>query len=116
MSAPEQSLGRSEEPGRYPEASIAARCWLCSAPNPSGSDILGGSKPGGGGTRIAVCASGEGCKDGRIFHGPQADLPHYPDEDCRICGVAGQPRAMRHNAGPRGGAITPAVSRDGRPR
>jgi hypothetical protein len=54
-------------------------CWLCTAPNPRGSATLGGGP--GGGTKIAVCAAGEGCNDGKIWHGPTA-RSHYPGEEC----------------------------------
>jgi len=85
------------------------KCWFCRAPNPRGTDTLGGATANGG-TKIPVCAPGEGCKDGRIFHGPMGD-PHYPDQDCRICGPGDKQRAMQRNAGHVSGAIRPARSR-----
>jgi len=69
-------------------------CWFCQAPHPNGTGLLG-SKVGSG-SKVPVCAPGEGCKDGRIFHGPQG-APHFPDQDCPICGPA--PEAVRRLAG-----------------
>ncbi len=76
---------------------IVPRCWFCMAENPRGSDTLGG-RNGQGGTRIPVCATGEGCRDGKVRHGPQG-APHWPEEDCPICGPGDRQRAERRNSG-----------------
>ncbi len=65
---------------------LPPRCWFCPAQNPRGTTVLNGSETS---ATLPCCADGEGCRDGRIFHGPQGD-PHYPDQDCPICG-AGKP-------------------------
>ncbi len=55
------------------------RCWLCQRQNPGSTSTLGKD-----GCRVPVCAVGVGCRDGRIFHGPQG-AAHYPGQDCPIC-------------------------------
>lgn len=70
----------------------AKTCWFCKQPHATSVTKLGGTS--GAGTRINICGPGEGCQDGRIFHGPQG-RPHRPDEDCTICGPAGTAKARR---------------------
>jgi hypothetical protein len=105
---------RSGDPSGYLSHPIVTRCWFCSAPNPRGQDTLGGGMQGGG-TKISVCAPGEGCKDGRIFHGPQGE-PHFPGQDCPICGPADKQRAVHRNGGQASAVIRPARSRRRPPR
>lgn len=85
---------------------FAPRCWFCQDPNPRGYAMLAGQT--GSGTKIAACAEGEGCRDGRIFHGPTGNPPHFPDQDCKVCGPG-----ARRNASP-GAASTQPRSRVGR--
>lgn len=72
-------------------------CFFCRRVDPGGTDILGGY----GGTPIPACAAGTGCRDGRIYHGPQGP-PHWPGENCEVCARTGDPapaRRMRGNLG-----------------
>lgn len=92
MSEPSPKSNRPGDPLRALETKTTTTCWFCKRPNPHGTDLLGGTM--GGGSKIDVCAPGEGCKDGRIFHGPQG-FPHYPDQDCPICGTAEVAAARR---------------------
>lgn len=71
---------------RYLAGPPVLRCWFCQAENPRGTSILTSHVPGRD-TKIPCCATGEGCRDGRIFHGPRAK-PHQPGEGCSICGPA----------------------------
>jgi len=86
MSESSQRRDRSGDISWAMQPDPRTTCWFCKHPNPTGTYLFGGNR-GGGGTKIAVCAPGEGCRDGRIFHGPQG-APHYPDQDCPICGPA----------------------------
>ena len=112
MAPAEQRKNRSDDPtglfGPRPP-----RCWVCGAPEPRSWGVLGASTPNGG-TKIPMCAEGEGCKDGRIFHGPQG-APHFPDQDCPICGPAERQRAMRRNAGTANAVVRPGRSARKRP-
>jgi hypothetical protein len=71
-------------------------CWFCQRPNPKGSRLIGSRLLGE--TRVAACAAGEGCNDGRIWHGPAA-APHYRDEPCKLC-PGGATSAARPNRSP----------------
>jgi hypothetical protein len=83
------------------------RCFFCGRPGATATAILGGPLPGrsgagdSGGTRIACCPTGEGCKDGRIYHGPPTFAVHWPDAFCGICGRSGgqNPATGRRIAG-----------------
>lgn len=62
-------------------------CWFCRRPA-TGTDYLTCNRTG---TRAAipVCVKGEGCQDGRVFHGPLA-APHWPGEQCSYCEKHGE--------------------------
>jgi hypothetical protein len=93
---------QSEDPSRYVLPPPTPHCWKCGVANPSGTAVLGRHN-GHDGARIAVCAPGEGCQDGRVFHGPLAPS-HQPGEDCRICGAStpsGRPRRSSNDWLPR---------------
>lgn len=92
MSESSQKRNHTVDPCGVPQPQVTYTCWFCRHPNPTGTALLGSHR--GPGSKIKVCAPGEGCKDGRIFHGPQAD-PHYPDQDCPICGPAEIAKARR---------------------
>lgn len=111
MSESSQNGNRPGDPTRATPPKVTSTCWYCGHPNPTGTAILGSHR--GTGTKIKVCAPGEGCKDGRIFHGPQAD-PHYPDQDCSICGNPAQRATERRLAG--NAAKTPTPRRNISPR
>lgn len=69
-----------------PPKPFTPACWFCNAPDPGGFAVLGG--PIGSRAKVPRCADGEGCQDGRIFHGPGPNPPHFPDEECSVCGPA----------------------------
>jgi hypothetical protein len=76
------------------QRSTSQRCFFCGRAGATGSTILGGPLPGNmrgqaSGSRVPCCGVGEGCKDGRIFHGPPSFATHWPDEPCGICSRAG---------------------------
>lgn len=97
MSHPGQRKTPSDD-GHTPQPT-GPGCWRCGTPGARGSTTLAAHL--GGGTRIAICAAGEGCRDGRIFHGPSGPLPHFPDKDCPACPTRrGRPR---RNDGPAAG-------------
>jgi hypothetical protein len=104
---------RSDEPRGFLDRPIVPQCWFCRAEYPRATTTLGGGTSGGG-TTIPCCATGEGCKDGRIFHGPQGE-PHYPEEDCPICGPSDRQRAVRRNAGQLSSVPQRARTRSRRP-
>lgn len=87
MSESSQGRNRTGDLAWAMQSPVSRTCWFCKHPNPHGTEMLGG-RVDGGGTKIDVCAPGEGCKDGRIFHGPPQGGAHYPDEDCPVCGPA----------------------------
>lgn len=97
MAETESERGHSGDLPRYLQPPPRT-CWFCRAPEPRGWDTLGGGVNGQGGTKIPVCATGEGCRDGKVRHGPQGD-PHWPDEDCPICGPGSRQRAVQRNTG-----------------
>jgi hypothetical protein len=74
------------------------RCFFCRRPGATGDTILGGNR----GTKVPCCPAGQGCKDGRIYHGPPAFGVHWPDEPCDICprDAAARPRRGRPASNP----------------
>jgi hypothetical protein len=109
MNTDQNGKDHSGDPDRYPRYPIAPTCWFCGAPHPRGFTVLG-SNTESGGTKIDVCAQGEGCNDGRILHGPMG-LPHYRGEDCGICGPGD-----RQQAAPRIAGVVKAARNGGRRR
>lgn len=77
---------------------VAHRCFICGRADAESTMVLGGNTVGGG-TRVPRCGNGVGCRDGRIYHGPQG-RPHWPNEGCEICERSGEPaiRRQAHNA------------------
>jgi hypothetical protein len=91
MSNEAQNGGRSDYTDRLPNGPPA--CWLCNRPHAGALTVLGGRV--GRTTKIPVCAAGEGCQDGRIYHGTLAP-PHFPDRPCERCGPTARTRNQRH--------------------
>lgn len=99
---------------RREDAKPATRCWFCGTYHVTGSALIGAHTPGGG-TRVAACATGTGCRDGRVRHGPPHRVePHWPGEDCTVCSADRQRAAQRANQSR--SAWHPTSSRSNRPQ
>lgn len=59
---------------------VATKCFVCGRPNAGSTRPFGSST----GVRVPYCDEGVGCRDGRIYHGPQG-YPHWPGEACPVC-------------------------------
>jgi len=95
-------MDRTEPPGgrtddlswaMQPDA-INQRCFFCRRPGATGKASLKN-------TEINCCPPGEGCKDGRVRHGPPSFAVHWPDDPCADCGRNGRPSTGRRLAGNR---------------
>lgn len=64
--------------------STTVRCFFCNRPGATADARLGDATIGGG-TKVACCPEGQGCKDGRIYHGPPRFGSHWPDDPCDYC-------------------------------
>jgi len=82
---------RAAQPGPH--------CYICGRGRATATTVLAGHLPNGG-TKVPCCVEGRGCRDGRVYHGPQG-APHWPGEACPICarstGMAQPARARRRN-------------------
>jgi hypothetical protein len=90
---------QTDDPFRTPievPATEARRCWCCRRPCGPDTRILGGGTGAGhdGGTKVPYCSDGQGCRDGRVYHGPPWPS-HGPEETCGGCALAGPTPAAR---------------------
>jgi hypothetical protein len=80
-------------------SAITLRCFFCQRPG-----AIYDRTTRLGSARIPRCPTGQGCADGRIFHGPPVFTAHWPGEDCTICaGRRTTGRRIAGNTGPRRG-------------
>jgi hypothetical protein len=93
MGHPGRNGGRSDSPDQLSHGP-PPNCWYCQRPNAYGTATLGGRV--GSTTKINVCSTGQGCQDGRIFHGPAGPPPHRPGQPCDWCAKDERPRRSRN--------------------
>jgi hypothetical protein len=82
-------------------------CMICGRRGATDSRPFG---TGANAVRVPYCPVGKGCRDGRIYHGPQA-APHWPGDPCDYCATHGGPKTGKRIAGNRAKSSSPAVNR-----